>query len=376
MARIVDLTAHSGIYASRLMVESGHDVIRVEPPQGDAVRRLGPYLGGTPNLELGAFHLFLNAGKRSLTLNLDASPGRDIFLALVKTADAVVANVPLPLTLEEIAQANEKLAVVGVEDDTGPELCAYARSGLLAITGHPGKRPALLGGHIVYAATGLYVAVAMSAALYGRQRSGHGQIVKVSIRQCLETLAEQSMIAYAAEGKITQRRGYRGAITAVSGAFPTSDGYWMASMPTTPGRWAEFMEWVQDPVLKADKSLEDEAERLVKRDFILDRLEAWSRQFPKEQMVEEAQRRHIPGTPVAVPSDLAQDPQLWARGFFEEKEHEEAGRPVLSPRGAIGVVLGASLRPAPKRGQHNAEILRELGFSEAEHRALVESGAV
>lgn len=376
MARIIDVTAHSGIYAARLMVEGGHDVIRMEPPQGDAVRRLGPYFGGTPNLELGAFHLFLNAGKRSLTLNLDTSPGRDIFMALVKTADAVIANVPLPVTLEEMTQINEPLVAVGVEDDAGPELCAYARTGLLAITGHPGKRPVLLGGHIVYAATGLYVAVAMSAALYGRRRTGKGQIVKVSIRQCLESLAEQSMISYAAEGKITQRRGYRGAITAISGAFPCSDGYWMASMPTTPGRWAEFMEWVQDPVLKADASLEDEAERLVKRDFILDRLEAWSRQFPKESIVEEAQRRHIPGTPVAVASDLAKDPQLWARGFFEEKEHSEAGRPILSPRGAIGVLLGTSPGLAPKLGQHNAEILRELGFSEAEHRALVEAGAV
>lgn len=376
MARIIDMTAHSGIYAARLMVEDGHDVIRVEPPQGDAVRRLGPYFGGTPNLELGAFHLFLNAGKRSLTLNLDASPGRDIFMALIKMADAVVANVPLPVTLEEMTQINDALVAVGMEDDAGPELCAYARSGLLAITGHPGKRPVLLGGHIVYAATGLYVAVAMSAALYGRRRTGKGQIVKVSIRQCLESLAEQSMISYAAEGKITQRRGYRGAITAISGAFPCSDGYWMASMPTTPGRWAEFMEWVQDPVLKADASLEDEAERLVKRDFILDRLEAWSRQFPKEHMVEEAQRRHIPGTPVAVASDLARDPQLWARGFFEEKQHSEAGRPILSPRGAIGVILGTSPGPAPKLGQHNSEILRELGFSEAQHRALVEAGAV
>ena len=376
MARIIDVTAHSGVYATRLLVEGGHDVIRIEPPQGDVVRRLGPYLGGTPNLELGAYHLYLNAGKRSLTLNLDASSGRDIFLALVKTADAVVANVPLPVGLEEIAQANEKAVVVGVEDDAGPELCAYAHSGLLAITGHPGKRPVLLGGHIVYAATGLYVAVATAAALYSRHRTGHGQLVKVSVLQCLESLAEQSMITYTAQGKITQRRGFRGAITAVSGAFPCSDGYWMASIPTTPGRWAEFMKWVQDPVLMADESLKDEAERLVKRDFILDRLEAWSRQFPKEQMVEEAQRRHIPGTPVAVALDLAHDPQLWARGYFEEKEHAEAGRPILSPRGAVGLVLGASIGPAPKHGQHNAEILRELGFSAVEHRALVEAGAV
>jgi crotonobetainyl-CoA:carnitine CoA-transferase CaiB-like acyl-CoA transferase len=93
-------------------------------------------------------------------------------------------------------------------------------------------------------------------------------------------------------------------------------------------------------------------------------------------MVEEAQRRHIPGTPVAVASDLAKDPQLWARGFFEEKAHSEAGRPILSPRGAIGVILGTSPGLAPKLGQHNSEILRELGFSEAEHRAFVEAGAV
>jgi crotonobetainyl-CoA:carnitine CoA-transferase CaiB-like acyl-CoA transferase len=374
MARIIDLTTHSAVYATRLLAETGHEVIRVEHPQGDELRRLGPYLGDTPNLENGAYHQFFNAGKKSLTLSLDSPACRRALIGLARTADAVVASTPLPLEERELLEANSRLVLTRVEDGA-PELCAFARSGLLAITGHPRGRPALLGGHVIYAATGLHVAVATAAALHVRQRTGHGQLVTVSVRECLEALAEQAMVTYTSTGKVTERRGYRGAVTAISGAFPCSDGYWMVSVPHTPEGWAKFMDWVQDPVLMADTALADEAERSAKKDMVLDRLEQWSKRFKKDDVVTEAQRRHIPASPVATPLDLARDPQLLARGFLTEIEHPQFGR-VNFPRGAIATVRGTQLKPAPLLGQHNAEILTELGYSQAEYQALFESGVM
>lgn len=374
MARILDLTGHSAVYATRLFVEAGHEVIRLEPRQGDDIRRLGPYLGGKQDLEHGAYHQFLNAGKKSLTLDTSTPAGRGLLLDLCRTADAVIASAPLPLEEEAITACNARL-VVTVVSDGDPELCAYARSGLLAITGHPGQRPVLMGGHVVYAATGLYVAAAAAAAVYVAEATGEGQVVRVSLEECLQSFAEQAMVTYTSTGKSTERRGYRGAVTAVSGAFPTVDGYWMISVPHTAEGWRKFMEWVQDPVLLEDEGLVDEAERAAKKDFILDRLETWSAHFKKEEQVVEAQRRHIPASPVATPLDLARDPQLIARGFLQEVDHPEFG-PTLLPVGALASLRGGRVALPPTLGQHNAELLSELGYSAEEQRALIESGTV
>jgi len=374
MSRIIDLADHPGVYAARLLAETGNEVIRVESPDGDVLRRTGPFLGNKPDLEKGAYHQFFNAGKRSLKLNLNMPEGRRVLLDLIRTADAVVASTPLPLEDGEALDVNPRLVLVRINNDE-PELCAVARSGLLALTGHPGKRPVLLGGHVVYAGTGLYVAVATAAALVSLQLTGQGQVVDVSIRQCMESLVEQAMVDYKAWGRVTERCGYRGAITAVSGAFPCNDGYWMVSVPHSAEGWAKFVDWVQDPVLSADPSLADEAERDAKKELVVERLGMWSQQFSKLDIVTEAQKRHVPASPLSTPLDLVNDPQLTTRGFLAETDHPDFGR-ILFPRGAIGSLWGTRLAPAPTLGQHNDQILKGLGYTDSDLKALADSGAV
>ncbi len=374
MARIIDLTDHPGVYATRLLAETGNEVIRVESAEGDSLRRLGPFMGEKPGLENGAFHQFLNAGKKSLSMKLQTPAARKVVLNLIGSAEVVVASTPLPFDEEELLEANPRLVLVKVVNDQ-PELCEFARSGLLTLTGHPDRRPVLLGGHVVYAATGLYVAVATAGALFSSQLTGQGQSVDVSVRQCMESLAEQSMVDFTNLGRVTERCGFRGAITAVSGAFPCTDGYWMVSVPHSPDGWTKFVEWVQDPVLLADSSLVDEAERDQKKDLVVERLGLWSKRFSKLDIVTEAQKRHVPASPVSTPLDLVNDPQLTARGFLSEIDHPQFGR-IRFPLGAIGSLWGTPIGPAPTLGQHNAEILEDLGYSETEREALMSSGAL
>lgn len=374
MARIVDLTAHPAIYATRLFVEEGHEVIRVEPRGGDEIRRLSPFLSDREDLEHGAYHQFLNAGKKSVTLDTHTPDAQRILLQLCASADVVIASAPLPVDEAAISEPNPRL-VLTIATDGSPEICAYARSGLLSITGHPGQRPVLMGGHVAYSATGAFVAVATAAALLAAEATGQGQTVRVSIEECMQSLFEQAMVTYISTGRSTERRGYRGAVTAVSGAFSCQDGYWMISVPSTADGWRGFMDWVHDPELMADEGLVDEAERAAKKDFILDRLETWSRAFRKEEIVTEAQRRHIPASPVATPLDLAHDPHLIHRGFLQEVEHPDFGR-MLFPTGAIASLRGTRPGFAPKLGEHTAEILTELGYSEADQEALAERGIV
>ncbi len=374
MSCIIDLTKHSAAYGARLLAEAGHEVIRVEPRKGDMLRRLGPHVADHLDLEHGPYHMFLNMGKKSLTLELTLQEGREVFLKLIETADALIANAPLPIEEKLLRQRNSRLVLTLLEDEL-PEICAYARSGLMSITGQPSQRPVLAGGHVTYAITGLYVAIAAAAAINAQHLTGQGEVVRVSAQQSLESLMEQAVVVYTSSGEITRRRGLRGQITSVSGALECLDGYWMVSVPPNPQAWSKIKEWVADPTLMTDASLDDDIGRDRKRDLILDRLEAWSRQWPKEHLVTGAQSRRIAASPVATPAELVQDPQLLERGFLTAIKDPELGC-VTVPGGAISTPRGVPLNRAPSLGEHNAEILLRLGYSKLEQQALMENGVL
>jgi len=358
MLRIIDLTSLSGAYAARLFAEAGHEVIRIEAPQGDELRRLPPFLRERENLEYGGFHQFLNAGKKSIALDLENSRGRQELSELLATADILIANAPLPLDEAECVKANPKLVLTKIVDDE-PEICAVARSGLMSLTGHPDRAPVILGGHIPLMAVATYAAVATAAALLARSAAGRGIVATVSVRQCLESFVEQAMVEYSFSGTITERRGSKGAITAISGALPCKDGHWVISQIHRPGRWAKFIDWVEDPELSSDPSLAEEENQHKRRDFIMERLERWTRRFTKTELVEQAQRLHFPAAPVSTTLDLVHDPQLIARGFLGEIDHPDLGK-IAFPQGAIATVLARRLSAAPKLGEHTDRILSDL----------------
>src|SRR3954467_6946682 len=108
MARILELTDLAGAYATRLLAEAGHEVIRIENPDGDELRKLPPFLGAAPEIEGSCYHQFLNAGKKSVTFNIEETLGRELFLRLVNSADAVVIGTALSVTDTEVFQANPK----------------------------------------------------------------------------------------------------------------------------------------------------------------------------------------------------------------------------------------------------------------------------
>jgi crotonobetainyl-CoA:carnitine CoA-transferase CaiB-like acyl-CoA transferase len=374
MARLIDLGDLSGAYATRLFAEEGHEVIRIESPEGDGLRRLPPFLGDKQDLEHSVYHQFLNAGKKSLALHLDSPAAQKIFLELASQSDALVSDDSLPLEDRLLFEANPKLVLTKIQDQE-PEICAVARSGLMSLTGHPGQAPAILGAHVPALAVGIYVAVATAAALLTSKTTGKGSIATVSMREALESFVEQAMVEYSFSGTVTERRGSKGAITAVSGALPCKNGHWVISQIHRPGRWTKFMDWVQDPELISDPSLAKEENQHKRRDFIMDRLDKWAKRFTKTELVEEAQRRHFPASPVSTPLDLIDDPQLIARGFLKEIDHPEFGR-VKFPVGAIASVLGTQLTPAPRLGEHNTEILTQLGYSIDDRKTLLAAGAV
>lgn len=364
MARIVEITGLAGAYATRLLAEAGHEVIRIEDPNDDGLRSLPPFLGGEAGIENSCYHQFLNAGKKSVILESRTSQGQEILLRLLKTADVLVADRSLPLDDGQIFRSTPLLVYTKITGGDEPEICALARSGLMSLTGQPEGAPMMLGGHLAALASGTYVAVAVAAALQLAQQTGKGMIATVSLRETLESFVEQAMVEFTFSNVITERRGSKGAITAVSGAMPCKDGHWVISQINRPGRWVKFVEWVQDPQLAADPSLAEEANQMKQRDFILERVFAWAKTHNKNELVEAAQRRHFPASPVSTTLDLINDPQLIARGYLQPLDHPQLGS-LLFPQGAIAGMHGRSMKPAPKLGEHNDEVLAALGVAKS-----------
>jgi crotonobetainyl-CoA:carnitine CoA-transferase CaiB-like acyl-CoA transferase len=120
-------------------------------------------------------------------------------------ADVLIADHPLPFEERVLFEANPRLVVTKIMDDE-TELCAIARSGLMSLTGQPGKAPVMLGGHVPLLAVGIYVAVATASALLVCKKTGRGMLATVSVRESLETFVEQAMIEYRFSGTITERR--------------------------------------------------------------------------------------------------------------------------------------------------------------------------
>lgn len=379
MARVLDLTSETGAYATKLLVEAGHDVVRIEAPGGDSLRRRGPFIDGAPPLEASGDHQFLNAGKRSLTLDLGTDAGRGLLLSLVATADVVVANLPTAVDTEAFFAARPDLIFIGIES-AGHELCTAARTGLISITGQPGQRPCVPGAHVSQSVVALHVAISAAAALYARDtvpegQTPEGQTIVVSEAEALISMMEQAMVTWTSTGKPTERKGYRGAVTAVSGAFECADGYWMLSVPPSGDGWSRFVDWMGDPALKQDSTLDSEASRNAEKDTILDVIDRWSLQHRRADLVHEGQSRHIPATPVNTPLELINDPQLIGRGFLRDVDHPLLGT-MRVPIGAIARLRGEAPAHAPILGEHSREILSGLGVSDETFNSLMETGIV
>jgi formyl-CoA transferase len=136
-----------------------------------------------------------------------------------------------------------------------------------------------------------------------------------------------------------------------------------------------MLEWLQDPELTNDATLEKYEARLARRDELLDRIGNWSSATPKLDLVTQAQERHIPAAPIATSLDLAEDAQLIDRGFLVEIDHPAHGR-MLFPRGALATLWDREMTPAPGLGSANAEILGELGYTKEETMLLFERSVI
>lgn len=397
--RIIDMTvAVAGPIAGQVLGDMGAEVIRVEPPFGRPLAGLhvAPPREGAPDRPYNRILLYndFNRSKLGLTLDLTKEKGRETLLRLVAISDLVIENMSprvlpgLGLDYARLREAREDIILVSMPafGATGPlrDRTAYgpgidAMSGLSWLSGYAGRGPLKPGNYYCDQNAGLLAAFAALAALSYRRRSGRGQHVELSMLEGELQLVGEALLDYAMNGRVQGRMGNRYPYMAPHGAYPCAgDDRWLAIAVGSDGEWQALCEVMGRPELGWDQRFADVVSRVRHREEVDAVVAAWTRSQEHGEAQRRLQEAGVPAGAALTASELFEDPQLRARGYFRTIEHLEAE---AMPHGQVAWRLSATPslpeRPAPCFGQHNDHVLRELlGMSDAEVAELAEEGVI
>jgi len=386
----LDLTDLKGQMCGKLLHDFGFEVIKVERPGGDPVRRTGPFKDDVPNLEGSLRFAYLNSGKKSLTLDVSHPEGRDLLLSLVEQADVLLESwAPgvldgLGLGESVLRERNPKLLVTSVtsfgqtgphRDFLGPDIVSFALGGLMSICGDPALPPTNAPETQSYYFASVYAALGTLLTLYQRNVDGQGRAVDVSIQ---ETIASQEHMirTFATDGHSIVRHGSQHEHVAPANIFPTSDGY--VYLFVTRAHWKRLMDFWQDhPERFGDDEWLDNDFRHEHEAEINEAVEQFTRRYRSEDLADQLQRSGIPCLPVNTPTSFMANEHVQARQLFQPAEHPYLGAysQVTFPPIVDGAREPVS-RP-PLLGEHTREILsKRLGLSAGDVEVLFAQGVI
>ena len=368
--RAIDLSQGiAGPYCTKQLAALGAEVIKVEPPAGDPSRRMGPFVGDDPHPEKSVLVLYLNTGKKSVTLDLGAESGRRTVEALARDADVLVESFA-PGTMDQLGLSHERLqalnprlviTAVSVFGQYGSyrgyqadEINLYAWGGLMGITGERDREPLKNGGWQAQYQAGLSALAGTLTALYGRLGDGRGELVDVSIMETVALMVEPWMIwNYVTQGTLRGRLGNH-SIIPPRGTWPCADG-WVTVIPSLWRNWEAFAALTGNEALR-DERFATNAQRARHADEIMALLLPWLLDHTREEIYHSAQRLGLLFGYVATVDEILASPQLRARGYFVELDHPVAGR--LTYPGAPVKLTATPYRftRAPLLGEHSADL--------------------
>lgn len=357
--RILDLANETAAFGGKLLAELGADVLRIEPPEGDPIRRLGPFAGDIVDPERSLSHWWFNSGKRSAVLDWRTPAGRGRIAGLAEQADAIVETGETGIDFAAWQAAHPATTVISVSpcgrsgprrDWQAPDLVAWALGGGLSTTGLP-DRPPLHGNWLLtYHTTGIYAAIGVLAGLAHRRRFGSGHFFDLSVVEATASWVENLIVLHEYTGGIQVRMGVEHPSAVPWGSFPTKDGQ-VIFLPLTQGQWLALLEWMKETgeveSWALDEALVPMAARTPRRAQIHEWLGRWTAQFESAEFVAEANRRRLPGARINTALDVLADEQLQARGYFVPVEQPSIGRAVPVPGLPYQFRDGATLRAAP-----------------------------
>jgi crotonobetainyl-CoA:carnitine CoA-transferase CaiB-like acyl-CoA transferase len=386
---VLDLTTVlMGPYATQILADMGANVVKVESPDGDIVRQIGP--SRTPGL--GGMFLNANRGKRSIVIDLKNSYGRDTLLRLAKTADAIVYNVRpqamsrLGLDYETLAAINPKIVYVGVfgYGQSGPYASKPAYDDLIqgastiptliaaAGDGTPRYVPITMADRVV----GLMAVNAILGGLMHQQRTGVGQRIDIPMFESMTDFVLIDHLGGLTYDPPLDDGGYARLLSRHRRPYQTSDGY-ICVLIYNDKQWRSFFEAIDRKELLEQPRFANHAARHKHIDEIYEEVGRIFLGRTTAEWRELLERADIPVMPMHTLESILDDPHLAAVGFFKMVEHPTEGRirqmKVPSTWSVTQPVAGG---PAPSLGEHGREILSEAGFTAEEMERLSQQKAV
>lgn len=373
----------AGPHAGKLLAEYGADVVKIEPLEGDESRAAGPFKDDVPHPETSALFLNLNRNKRSVTLDLHAVEGRDIFLRLAAEADVIIENfragqlAAWGLGYDVLSRDRPDLVLASItpfgqtgpwRDYRGSEITLQAVGGPLHSNGTPAREPAKLGGSIAHYHCGVAMAFAVVLARLRVEQGGAGDWIDQSVYEAQAGFRDRRAAGLTAAGYVgISSHRQQPASRAAVGVRPAIDGY-VNILGGGSRHFSELLDLIGRPDLKDHPdfgkpvgSYSRPYAEQVEGSYL-----AWLFETPKKRAVSEAQTRGILGGAVLSVADLLSDEHYRGRGTFEVIDHpfggqaEYAGRQLL-----LSETPRRPARRAPLLGEHNAEVYGRLGFDGA-----------
>lgn len=379
--RVIDLTTTiAGPYCARLLADAGAEVVKIEAPEGELTRHRPPTRNGASTSYGG-----LNAGKRSLVLDLKKPQAVDVVRRLAGTADVLVENfrpgvmARFGLGQEGLRQANPKLIYCAISGfgQTGPsaELAAYApaihaSSGfdLAHMAYQPGREtPDNCGIYIADVLTGTYAYAAIATALVQRQATGRGQMIDVSM---LESMLNLTLGEVQAAQFPVPKPG-----RPMFGPVATRDGYIMPAVASERtfqnlARAAGRQDWVTDPRFALFP------DRRTNWGALVEELEVWSRQMNTPECEAALNRAGVPCSAYRTVAEALADPQLAHRGAFAEVRDAGGAFRVMNPPYRLSEATTGVREFAAALGEHSRAVLADAGYTEAEIEEMAALGVI
>lgn len=374
--RVVELgSGISPSYCCKMLADYGADVIKLEPPEGDPVRRYGPFPGGEPHPEKSGLFLHLNTNKRGVTLDLDSAAGGEALGRLAAWADAIVENLPpgrlasLGFSYEELHAINPRLVLTSItpfgqdgpyRDWPATEMVLFAMSGRMFGHGHQEREPLRYAPDIVWFQAGTTAAAATISALWAAHGQGSGAWIDLSIQEAMAGNVDSRLVMASYSGT-SGGRSYR-ATEYPRGAYPCQDGFVLFGAGTD-----RYFRRVCRAIGRLDLLDDPRWATPGARPAHRDEWEAayldWAVDRTRRVIFEACQSEGVLCAPILTADEVLQDPQYIYRRYFQTTSHPVAGDlTVPGPPFKLPEAGWSLRRPAPLLGQHNEEVFRELGI--------------
>ena len=386
--KVLDLTRTlAGPFCTMMLGDMGADVIKVEEPfQGDETRSWPPFWNG-----VSAQFLPFNRNKRDITLNLKNPQAITICLKLASQADVMVENFRsgtvdrLGIGYETVGSLNPRIIYCSISgfgrtgplaDKPGYDLMAQAYGGLMSLTGEPGGSPIRTGYSVADLFTGMIAYASITTALVARERSGRGQYLEASLLESLVAVMSYHATCYLATGQPPQPLGSAHPSVAPYQAFPTSDSYFVLGV-ANDGQWHRFCQALELTGLVEDPRFKHNVDRVKHRRELESILSGIFRTRTTAEWINVIEAAGVPCSPINSVPDLLKDPQVMAREMMVSVPHSQVPE-LRMPANPMNLYdTPPSVRyPPPALGEHNLEVLSELGYAEAEIAQLKEEGAI